>query len=190
MNIHLRLANYISRYAPSRAKVTAYLMKKNVSDIDELLTEMWYDEDMMMEMWMRTFLNTGKSKHEMKIKLLTKLFDREKIEKKIEKFSEEIIDWQNYEETIRRTIDNKIQKWKSKNNIKMELIQKFPYFKDEIIEIIEWTSDNSGLRKEIEKYRKKYNLTDRNEMQKFYQAILRKWFQYRDVKAILDEENL
>lgn len=60
MNIHLRLANYISRYAPSRAKIGEYLAKKNIQNPDTILAEIGYNEDMMLDAWMRTFINTGK----------------------------------------------------------------------------------------------------------------------------------
>jgi hypothetical protein len=62
MNLSLRLANYISRYAPSRKKVTAYLLKKNCQDPGVLLTENGYDESMMADMWMRSFITLGKGK--------------------------------------------------------------------------------------------------------------------------------
>ena len=41
------------------------------------------------------------------------------------------------------------------------LCGKYPYFKDSIFEILENTSDKEGLKKEIEKYKGKYNLSDR-----------------------------
>lgn len=44
MNIQLRLSNYISRYAPSKKKVTGYLLKKKIDNIAELLSQMGYDE--------------------------------------------------------------------------------------------------------------------------------------------------
>ncbi len=69
------------------------------------------------------------------------------------------------------------------------LCGKYPYFKDNIFEILENTSDKEGLKKEVEKYRKKYNLSDRWENQKFYNALQRKWFSYNSIKNILNEED-
>ncbi len=60
MNITLRLANYISRYAPSRKKVTTYLTRKNCLNPSQLLSDTGYDESMMADMWMRSFVSLGK----------------------------------------------------------------------------------------------------------------------------------
>ena len=59
---------------------------------------------------------------------------------------------------------------------------KYPYFRDEIKEILHNSSDTSGLEKEIERYKKKYNLNDRWEEKKFYNALMRKWFRWEDIK--------
>ncbi len=186
MNIHLQLANYITRYAPSKTKILAYLTKKWQENPEILLTEMWYNEDLMLDMWMRTFLNTGKWVFEIKQKLLNKGFVHEDIEKKLEKFSEEIHDWEIFRENISRKIAFKIQKWKSLQCIKQELIGKFPYFKEEIGELLQDFSDSSGLAKEIQKYQQKYNLANSNEKQKFFQAIMRKWFRYDEIRNFLE----
>jgi hypothetical protein len=60
MNLTLRVANYMSRYAPSRAKITEYLGKKKCQDIGAFLTEIGYDESLMIQMWMRTYITLGK----------------------------------------------------------------------------------------------------------------------------------
>ena len=60
MNITLRLANYISRYAPSRRKILTYLGKKNCQDPERILRDNGYDESLMCDMWMRSFLALGK----------------------------------------------------------------------------------------------------------------------------------
>ncbi len=60
MNTILRLANYISRYAPSRKKVISYLEKKNCPSPVALLEENGYSESLMCDMWMRSFVSLGK----------------------------------------------------------------------------------------------------------------------------------
>lgn len=60
MNLQLRLKNYITRYAPSREKLTSYLSKKKAPDIDSVLENIIYDEGLMCDMWIRTFIATGK----------------------------------------------------------------------------------------------------------------------------------
>ncbi len=44
MNLTLRVSNYMSRYAPSRAKISEYLTKKKCVDIEAFLSEIRYDE--------------------------------------------------------------------------------------------------------------------------------------------------
>lgn len=87
MNIYARASHYMARYAPSKNRFLAYLEKKNVSYPDEILTTIGYNEDVMLDAWMRTFINTGRPIFDIKIKLLNKKFEREDIEKKIEAFS-------------------------------------------------------------------------------------------------------
>ena len=59
MNIRLRLINYVTRYAPSKKKVVTYLTKKNVSNIEELLIEVGYNEDIMCDIWFRSLIAIG-----------------------------------------------------------------------------------------------------------------------------------
>ena len=60
MNITLRLANYISRYAPSRRKLITYLEKKNCQNSEDLLEQNGYSESLMCDMWMRSYVALGK----------------------------------------------------------------------------------------------------------------------------------
>lgn len=72
MNLPLRLQNYIARYAPSRKKIGEYLAKKNCQNIDEILLQVGYNENLMMDMWMRTFLSLGKGSQDIRMKFLKK----------------------------------------------------------------------------------------------------------------------
>lgn len=188
MNIYLRLANYISRYAPSRAKIIEYLEKKNQENPEKILEEIGYDEDLMLDAWMRTFINTGKWKQEIIRKLLLKQFEKEKIFAKISQYENEITDWENVKFYIIRWIENRLQKGKSTMVLKMELFQKYPYFKDEIADLFAEYNNNVWLKKEIEKYSQKYNLSDKKDLQKFYAALMRKGFQYDEIKKFLKSE--
>lgn len=85
-------------------------------------------------------------------------------------------------------MQNKLQKGKSLRILQGELSSKFPYFRDEIEELLAHYSDDSGLLKEIEKYSRKYNLSDKKELQKFYQALMRKGFRYDAIKNALNAE--
>ena len=119
-------------------------------------------------------------------KLLLKWFPKEKIFEKIEEFRSEITDWHNIRSNLVRILQNKLDRGKSLTILRAEFLQKYPYCKEEILELLSDYDDLSGLKKEIEKYTRKYNLKIPSEKQKFYAAILRKWFRYDDVKKELE----
>ena len=141
MNIQLRLANYITRYAPSRKKVTAYLTKKKIENIDLLLEESGYDESLLCDMWMRSFMALGKGEREIRQKLYKKEFPKEMIEKKITNFNEEIVDWSSHASQIELQMQSFLARGKSLRIISMELVGKYPYFRDEILELLELLDD-------------------------------------------------
>jgi SOS response regulatory protein OraA/RecX len=188
MNIELRIANYITRYAPSRKKITTYLTKKKCQDIDGLLAKIGYDEDLMMTMWMRTFIATGKGKREMQMKLQKKEFPKEKTLEKLLEYESEISDWDTNVRQVEHQISTLLARGKSRRAIAMVMVGRYPYFRDQITEILEATDDSDSLTREIEKYRDKYDLTDPKWKQKFYAALMRKGFGYIDIKRGLSRE--
>lgn len=189
MNLTLRVANYMSRYAPSQSKITSYLEKKKYSgNIPDFLREIGYSEDMMLDMWIRSFIATGKGEREIMVKLLKKWFPKEKILEKVEVAQEDIRDWENQGRNIEIQIQNLLTKWKSKMIISVILWGKYPYFRDQIREILDTSSDISWLEKEVQKYRQKYNLSDRAEQKKFYDAIIRKGFKYGEIRDLMEKE--
>jgi regulatory protein len=64
----------------------------------------------------------------------------------------------------------------------MQLSGKYPYFRDQITELLRGQDDTANLQKEVQKYKNRYNLSDSKEKQKFYAALLRKGFSYSDIK--------
>jgi SOS response regulatory protein OraA/RecX len=78
---------------------------------------------------------------------------------------------------------------KSKSHIRMELVQVYPYFRDEIYGLIAEMDEFSSLREQIDKYLQKYNIRIPAENKKFYDALLRKGFHYGDIKKLLSSEN-
>jgi SOS response regulatory protein OraA/RecX len=174
MNISLRLANYISRYAPSRKKVTTYLTKKNCQDPAGLLSENGYDESMMADMWMRSWVSLGKGKREMSTKLMKKEFPKEMIIEKIELFDTEIHDWEANRSSVVHQIQTLEQRGKSRRIITLQLTGKYQYFRDQIRDLLASQDDSDNLQKEVQKYKNRYNLSDPKEKQKFLAALLRK----------------
>lgn len=182
MNITLRLANYISRYAPSRRKIINYLEKKNTPNIVQLLTENSYDESMMCDMWMRSFVSLGKWKREMSMKLQKKEFPKEMILQKIEEYTTDIHDWNSNRDSIMNQIRTLEQRGKSRRMISSLIVSKYSYFRDEIQELL-WDSDDSdNLEKEVQKYKNRYNIWDKKIREKMIASLLRKWFSYSDIK--------
>jgi SOS response regulatory protein OraA/RecX len=141
MNIQLRLSNYISRYAPSRKKVTGYLLKKKIENTVELLSEMGYDEGLMCDMWLRSFISLGKGQREIQQKLLKKEFPKEMIQEKISLLEDEISDWDSYKIQIEHQIHTLLERGKSLRVIQNLLVSRYPYFRDEIVWYIENATD-------------------------------------------------
>lgn len=186
MDIYSKITNYISRYAPSYVKVSNYLIKKGRDDYEKILSEVWYNENLMLDMWMRTFISTSKPKSVIQQKLILKWFKKEDILKKIEFFYDEINNFSNYNNAIKKFIENKVKKWKSIISIKNEIFLKFPNFKNEILEILSEYNDDEALKIEIEKWKSKFDINDRIGNQKFYNYLMRKWFEYNKIKNFLN----
>lgn len=186
MNLIHRVSHYISRYAPSEKKLTEYISKKKPTlDIPKFLWELGYDETLMVDMWISTFLALGIGLWDMKMKLYKKRFPKILIESKLIENSSRIEDWSTHEQSIWGKIDDLLKKWKSIQIIQILLVGKYPYFRDNIKELLLWKSDLLWLEKDIEKYMKKYNISDPSERQKLYLALQRKWFSYSDIKDAL-----
>ncbi len=182
MNIALRLANYINRYAPSRRKVRTYLEKKNCPNPAVLLAENGYDESLMADMWMRSFISLGKGKREMSLKLQKKEFPKEIILEKIEAFDMEIHDWESNKTSVINQIQTLEQRGKSRRIISSLLNSRYPYFRDEIAELLVEKNDVDNLQKEVQKYKNRYNTDDKKIREKMIASLLRKGFSYSDIK--------
>jgi len=182
MNITLRLANYISRYAPSRRKILTYLDKKNCQDPEGILKDNGYDESLMCDMWMRSFLALGKWKREIQLKLQKKEFPKELIQEKIELFDADIQDWESNRIAIQNQIQILEQRGKSSRIIHNTIVSRYPYFRDEITEFLSESDDSDNLTKEVQKYKNRYNIADKKIREKMIASLLRKGFSYSDIK--------
>ena len=186
MNFALRISNYISRYAPSEKKLFAYLEKKKFQgDITNLLEEIGYSESLMLDMWLRTFLSLSRGQSEIMRRLTLKWFPKKMIQEKLEETMEEIRDWGNHKNSISSQIENLSRKGKSNQVIMLTLVRKYPYFRDEIMSLMEEIDESAWLEKEIKRYLSKYDISDPKEKMKFFQALARKGFSYRKVENII-----
>ncbi len=181
-----RVLNYISRYAPSKNKILTYLDKIWVAQKEYFLLSIWYDESMMGDMWMRTFLALSKGEHEIIQKMIKKGFPKDFVLEKIQWFQGEFRSWEDHKSRIISKIESLRERSKSKRIIAMTLTSAYPYFRDEIVWLIEELDERSILEKEVQKYKNRYNLDDFSEKQKFFRALQSRWFQYRDIKNAIE----
>lgn len=164
-------------------------MKKKYENIWEILSEIGYDEELMIDIWIRSLIATAKGRREIVQRLIKKGFPKDIIEQKITLVDGEIIDWETNRSWIEYQINSLLARGKSLRIIAMTLVGKYPYFRDEISEYIEWLDDSDSLAQEVEKYQKKYNTSDPKEKQKLYAALMRKGFGYQEIKGQLITNN-
>lgn len=188
MNLTLRVANYMSRYAPSRAKISSYLEKKKCQDIDQFLEEVNYDERLMIQMWMRTFLSLGKGKREIEMKLQKKGFSRDLAREYLEANMWELEDWDTQRSAVIRQIDTLLHRGKSRRMIGVLLTPKYPYFRHAIEEYLEALDDQDSLEKEVQKYKNRYTTDDRISREKIIAALMRKGFEYSTIKLAMSNK--
>ena len=67
----------------------------------------------------------------------------------------------------------------------MQLTGKYPYFRDEITELLTDQNDSDNLAKEVQKYRNRYNTEDKKIREKMIASLLRKGFSYSDIKKAI-----
>ena len=72
----------------------------------------------------------------------------------------------------------------------MQLTGKYPYFRDEITELLTDQNDTDNLAKEVQKYRNRYNTDDKKIREKMIASLLRKGFSYSDIKSSLSAESV
>lgn len=175
----------MTRYAPSKKKVVTYLSKKNVWNIEEVLIETGYNEDIMCDMWLRSFMAIGIWKRDIFQKLYKKEFPVDMIEKKLEYNDDQITDWDLHKQVIINQMSILLERWKSVKVVTYTFVAKYPYFRNHIMDYLENYDDLSWLKKDIDKYKKKYNCNIPAQQQKLIQALLRKGFEYSKIREVL-----
>lgn len=92
-------------------------------------------------MWLRSFLSLAKGQREMHQKLLKKEFPKDMIEEKIALLEGEISDWESHKNPIEYQVRTLLERGKSLRVIQNLLVSRYPYFRDEITEYIENSTD-------------------------------------------------
>jgi SOS response regulatory protein OraA/RecX len=72
----------------------------------------------------------------------------------------------------------------------MQITGKYPYFRDEITELLTDQNDTDNLQKEVQKYKNRYNINDKKIREKMIASLLRKGFSYSDIKNSLSDESV
>lgn len=192
---------YYLRYYPSRKKLARKLDEKfgpdsekgkkyggiSKQDIEYILEEHLRNiiqEEEVIRAKVKNLQAKGKNVNYIKTNLLQKYFQKEAIEQVLEQefqVSEQSI---LSESALYKKIENYKQKGKSKNYIKNKFIER-----SEDREVVERILDElfseadelENLKREFEKISGKY------ERQKIIEKLLRKGFQYGDVKEVMSE---
>lgn len=107
------------------------------------------------------------------------------IREKVDENVTEIEYWESQKSSICRQIDTLNHRGKSRRMISVVLVQKYPYFRDEITNILSEMDDTDSLQKEVQKYKNRYNTDDPKNREKIIAALLRKGFSYSEVKKVL-----
>ena len=145
MDLRLRASQYILRYAPSRSRLLQYVTRKKSSHPDALLEELGYDEKMMIDMWMRTYIAGKKGKREIQEKLRKKEFPPLLIAQALEEYVTDLEDFDEYHHEIQGLIEKYRSRKKSTQEIRFLLKRAYPYFVDDIERILLDSRDNEVL---------------------------------------------
>ena len=107
------------------------------------------------------------------------------IEKKMEYNDDQITDWESHKDRIISQMNILIERWKSVKVVTYTFVAKYPYFRTHISEYLENYDDLSWLKRDIDKYKKKYNCNIPAQQQKLIQALMRKGFEYSKIREVL-----
>ncbi len=179
-----RIHQYITRFAPSKIRLQEYITRKwFIISFDEL----WYDEDIMLHLWIRNYISLAKPIQYTKQKLYQKKFPKESIERIMESYNESFTDWDGYKIRIQSIIDTWVRQGKSIAILRWKLVWLYPIFRDEIDSLLTCnpTSDKENLQTIHIRYQNKYNLTERNGKQKYILFLQRRGFLYKDIVSLL-----
>ncbi|PID83940.1 hypothetical protein CSB09_03425 [Candidatus Gracilibacteria bacterium] len=182
MNIQSKVKNYITRYAPSYKRLLTYLEKKKVNHPEKFIVQMGYDEAIMLDAWMNTFINQGKSISQITVKLMTKEFTKESIAQGIQKYESTLKDWDQYEKYIVQKIETYLYRKKSQKEIYITLCREYPYFSEQMKDLLDSYDDSKSLRFYMQKYAKKYDMNTFEGKNKYFQALMRRGFSYQRIQ--------
>lgn len=190
---------YAMRYFPSFQKLRESLMKKSANNrvlTEKVMEQMaeYISEERTVDGLVRMYTEQSKTRPYIEQKLRLKKFQSDIIVTTLEKYEDSFLSWSLYEPVIGKKIGEYLEKNKSKKYITGTLLQKYPNFKREILDLTEELAPDESFSVEEEFIRlsKKYDVTNRNDRQKIIQKLCLKGFPYRTVQRVIEEklENL
>lgn len=186
MNSYLRtrIEKYIARYAPSKKRLFEYIWKLHLSTLEGIE----YNEELMLRMWIKSYLALGKDRHYIEMKLLLKWFVKSDIVATLIEFDDVFFDWNNFQWVLSQKVQSMVRLWKSKQRILFDLSAKYPNFKKEIQWLMmDFEDDTWNLKKEFQKIQSRYNMQDKNDKNRCIASLQRKWFRYSDIITLFSD---
>lgn len=186
---------YAMRYLPSMRKLQEALLKKsgnNVSLTAEVMKEMatYIHEEQTVEGLVGMYTEQSKTRPYIEQKLRLKKFETEVIISVLDSYADIFQSWKDYEQTITKKMHDYRGKNKSSKYILGTLVQKYPNFKRQIIELLEEIAPDEEdiVRAEYAKLSKKHDVSNNKERQKLIQKLCLKGFSYDCIKRVMREE--
>ena len=192
---------YYLRYYPSQNKLRRKLNQKfwpasekwkkygwiKENEIDYIIEEKLRNiiqEEEVIKSKIKNYIWKNKNLNYIKGKLREKLFDKDVVEELL--ISEFIVEWESLmeEDYLRRQVVILKRKWKSKMYIKQKFIER-----SEDRGMVEKVIEEIYNEGEIEEIKLEYKkIKDRYDNFKIIEKLLRKWFNYAEVKQVVNSD--
>lgn len=166
-------------------KIYGWITKKEIDFIINEKMQSLIFEEQVAKSKIKNMIEKNKNFSYIKNKMFQKYFDKDLV---LAILREEY-DFENEtllnEEKLRKQIFTLKQKWKSKNYIKNKFLERSQdrEIVEKILDEIFDDSEKENILKEYEKIKNK-----NFPKQKILQKLFAKWFNYREIKEVLDEE--
>lgn len=166
-------------------KIYGWITKKEIDFIINEKMQSLIFEEQVAKSKIKNMIEKNKNFSYIKNKMFQKYFDKDLVLAILR----EDYDFENEtllnEEKLRKQIFALKQKWKSKNYIKNKFLERSQdrEIVEKILDEIFDESEKENILKEYEKIKNK-----NFPKQKILQKLFAKWFNYREIKEVLDEE--
>lgn len=182
---------YYFRYYPSNKRIENKLFEKSKDKglVDTVILSIshLFQEDQILAAKIDNYIYRNKNYRYIENKMREKLFPSEKVQVYLEKYRNS---WESLlqEDFLRRKIRNFKQKGKSHTYI-MNKLWETKLDREKLDSILSEFTDDDSLEKEFNKIKlnSKTDLSTFKWKQKVVEKLIRKWFQYGDIKKVIEE---